>query len=208
MDKTVEIELATKPKMAHKPILIVEKEERRTCHLRIFYLFLLCLALVVGVCIAVGLCWATLRNPDVDVDLGHNRDPRETKETWLNQTYTIDEYRGVFLKWVSLSYPHRVDPFRWQWETYRDSNGTEHERCCIATEYEENWKIAALSLAVHPPVTLLEKRIWFDWATWTLQLSGGTPSKYNWMSRNLYDHIVKELKTQYHILLSEALLSS
>merc|ERR550532_1312434 len=154
MDKTVEIEMAPKPEL-----IVKDLTERRTWNRRIFYFFLLLLALAVVVCIAVGLCWATIRNPDVD--LGHNRYPRE-------------EYRSVFLKWVSLSHPHRVDPFHWDWETYRDSKGTEHERCCIATESEENWKIATLSLAAHPPVTLLEKRIWFDWATWVLQLSGGT----------------------------------
>merc|ERR1711894_177215 len=180
-DKTVEIEMAPKPEL-----IVKDLTERRSWNRRIFYFFFLLLTLAVVVCIAVGLCWATKRNPDVDVDLGHNRDPRETKETWANQTYTIEEYRGVFSKWVSLSHPHRApDPFTW-----------------------ENWKIATLSLAAHPPVTLLEKRIWFDWATWVLQLSGGTPSKYNWMDRNLYHHVVKELVTQYRILLSEAVLGS
>merc|ERR1711894_207926 len=202
-DKTVEIEMAPKPEL-----IVKDLTERRSWNRRIFYFFFLLLTLAVVVCIAVGLCWATKRNPDVDVDLGHNRDPRETKETWANQTYTIEEYRGVFSKWVSLSHPHRApDPFSWQREFFHDSNGTLQDRW-IAVESEENWKIATLSLAAHPPVTLLEKRIWFDWATWVLQLSGGTPSKYNWMDRNLYHHVVKELVTQYRILLSEALLSS
>merc|ERR1711879_746214 len=161
------------------------------------------LCLLLTLCAVGVLCWSLIRNqthPEVDVD--NNRDRRET-ETWVNQTYSAEESKSVFMKWVRVSYPYQEYRFHWQLETYRDSKGTLNERC-IATESEENWKIATLSLASNPPVTLVEKRIWFDWATWALELNGGTPSKYNWMASNIFTHIVTELKTQDYILFSDA----